>query len=80
MTINDAIIGTIIHTTGIIPCLACPFVVLEWNREFISRITDRYTYKVVDGYRDIYTVEFHVQRNIYGEITSYRPLEGKMIS
>ena len=76
MTINDAIFGTIIQKTGIIPCLARPVVIIDWNREFLSRVTDKYTCIVVDGYRDKYTVVFHVRRNDYGEITSFRAIEG----
>lgn len=79
MTLYDAITGTIMQKTGIIPCRVVDYIVLVHHRSQINNNTDSHLYLVVDGYGDTYRVVFRAILDDNGKITRFVPLFGKAV-
>ena len=74
MKMYDAITGTIMIKTGIIPCLAVDYTVIRHYRKQVSNNIDRHVYIVQDGYGDTFRVEFRVILDDKGKITRFIPV------
>ena len=74
MTMYDAITGTIMQITGIIPCRAAGYTVKVHHRRQVNNNTDSHLFVVQDGYGDTYRIVFRVIIDDNGEITRFKPL------
>ena len=74
MSIFDAITGTIMQKTGIIPCLACSYQIVMFRRYYVDKYVDKCVYMVIDGYRRHYKTVFLLHRNELNEIVGFRAI------
>lgn len=74
MKMYDAITGTIMQRTGIIPCLAVGYKIINYRRIFVDKQTDKYVFFVLDGYLTQYKVVFKVFINANGVIFGFEPI------
>ena len=74
MKMRDAITGTIMQITGIIPCLAVDYSVIAHYRKQVSNNIDSHVYIVRDGYGDTFRVVFRVIIDDNGKITRFIPV------
>lgn len=74
MTIYDAIGGTIMQKTGIIPNSAIRPRIIYYTRDRVDKYTDKCIYIVKDGYGDIYKLVFNLYLNAEYEIVSFKAI------
>lgn len=74
MTIYDAIKGTIMQKTGIIPNLAIRPRIIYHTRERIDKYADKCIYIVKDGYGDVYKMVFNLYLNAEYEIVAFKAI------
>lgn len=79
MTMYDAITGTIMQRTGIIPCLATGYKIIDYRRILIDNKTDKYVFFVLDGYRTMFKVVFKAFINTNGVIFGYEPIYAEVL-
>lgn len=74
MTIYDAIAGTIMQKTGIIPNTAIRPRIIYHTRDRVDKYTDKCIYIVKDGYGDIYKLVFNLHLNAEYEIVAFKAI------
>ena len=74
MKMYDAITGTIMCITGIIPCREVDYTVIAHYRKQVSNNIDSHVYIVQDGYGDTFRVVFRVILDDKGRITRFIPV------
>lgn len=79
MTMYNAITGTIMQRTGIIPCRATGYKIIDYRRIFIDDKTNKYVFFVLDGYRIMFKVVFKVFINTNGVIFGYEPIYAEVL-
>lgn len=79
MNMYDAITGTIIQITGIIPCLAVEYNVIAHHRKQVNNDIDSHVYIVQDGYGYTYRVNFRVILDDIGKITRFIPIFARVV-
>ena len=79
MKISDAITGTIMQKTGIIPCLVCSYQIVMFRWYYVDRYTDKCVYMVIDGYRRYYKVVFFLHRNALNEIIGFKAIYAEVM-
>lgn len=79
MTMYDAITGTIMQRTGIIPCLSTGYRTIKYRRIFVDKQTDKYVFFVLDGYKTMYRVVFKVFINTNGVIFGFEPIYAEVL-
>lgn len=80
MTMYNAITGTIMQRTGIIPCLATGYKVIDYRRIFVDKKTDKYVFFVLDGYRTMFKVVFNAFINTNGVIFGFEPIYAEVLT
>lgn len=79
MKMYDAITGTIMQKTGIIPCLATGYTTIKYRRIYVDQKTDKYVFFVLDGYQTLFKTVFNVFINTNGEIFGYEPIYAEVV-
>ena len=79
MNMYDAITGTIIQITGIIPCLAVEYSIIAHHRKQVNNGIDSHVYIVRDGYGSTFRVVFRVILDNNGKITRFIPIFARVV-
>ena len=65
--------------TGIIPNLAVRPIIIAHTHKRVSNCVDKCQYKVVEGYHNIYNLEFNVQLDAEYNIIRFEPISVKRV-